>query len=199
MNRYQAVCPRRLSELPDEPCCQALAYINDQTVGCPWYIQDPQSHWCYWVWLAQHGDTPQSDIDIRQLLEIPPTISIDAIVKSALGDLNHKDCLALATLIADADDSMLAESTVCQVDDLPEEPTREKGKRGRPPKPKEKDPQFAPGHLLHHSGKRTNLHGLSSKGDKIIKEWNQGGGKPMKISGVNDAKNKRNNKTSNAS
>jgi hypothetical protein len=90
--RFKEKCPRKLEKLPESWCPLAvmrLKYMKtiqgeiseDQETkipGCPFYIANQLSNYCFFIYEAKNLDHPMSDLEIANLLGI----SVDAVKRA---------------------------------------------------------------------------------------------------------------------
>jgi len=93
--RFQNVCPRRLTELPDADCslgrermaCVSGGLPDDTgTPGCPWWIASGEDHYCFWVHTSNHPE-PHSLKDIANLLLIAKQDDVKDLHEQAIKKL----------------------------------------------------------------------------------------------------------------
>ena len=76
-NRMDPRCPRGLIDLPCQACPKALEAIKNLRDGkpigggCPWYVADAGSSYCWFKMMADNGNKPIPPARIAQLEMIP--------------------------------------------------------------------------------------------------------------------------------
>ena len=52
-------CPKKLAGLPTEPCPEGRKAVDEARKGCeggcPWFIADRESNYCYFKYMADNG------------------------------------------------------------------------------------------------------------------------------------------------
>lgn len=68
-------CPRGLRCLPSSPCDKGLGAIKDLRAtgeispgNCQWFVNDAQSQWCFFKYMADNNNTETPDHRIATLL-----------------------------------------------------------------------------------------------------------------------------------
>jgi hypothetical protein len=94
-SRFTNLCPRRLSNLPTAPCPSALLrleFIQDgrrevpELPGCPYYINDALSHYCWFSYCDKDIFSPHSTKEIARVLSLTPA-QVEKAEKSGLEKL----------------------------------------------------------------------------------------------------------------
>ena len=56
-------CIRKLTALPSQPCQEGRKAVDAErraeTAGCPWFVNDAESNYCVWKYLADNGAPTQ--------------------------------------------------------------------------------------------------------------------------------------------
>lgn len=202
--RFKQTCPRKLEHLPTRACPLALEALDQMkhgkkaqevTLACPWAVNNPDAGYCFWKQLDLDNG-PYETEEVSKLLHmseeavrVTGRIAVDklkeigeseemTLFRQAIQDVvdsKHIDptiyeaCDTIGDLLRQAnpgsgdDDDNIADV----------EKTLKKPEKSRSTAAK----GFAGDSLLHHSGKRTNIYGLSKKGDDIIKGFQKNGKK----------------------
>jgi predicted transcriptional regulator len=80
-NRFQDNCPRKLQNPPNKPCPSALLRIEfvqcgkretEDLPGCPYYVTDALSNYCWFNYAAQKEFGSHSTKEIAQMLALTP-------------------------------------------------------------------------------------------------------------------------------
>lgn len=96
-------CPRKLDKFPDSPCSLAvqrlkllaasgknMPYLKEKSMeGCPYYILDKDSHYCFFKYMYDNESKEHSVIDICMLLNITQSAVYQSL-KRAINKLKTK-------------------------------------------------------------------------------------------------------------
>lgn len=80
-------CPRCLKSGPSKPCKLAINRLNGDKKGCDWFINDPQSNYCFWHYLYLHKGE-QHSVTIISGLWGSSVNNISIAERSALSKIN---------------------------------------------------------------------------------------------------------------
>ena len=82
-------CPRHLNRLPTESCSEGRRAIDlarqGKVGGCPWFVVDAQSHFCFFKYMADNGDLMTNPHRIAHLLLIE-----DRKIKEVVLQFRHR-------------------------------------------------------------------------------------------------------------
>jgi hypothetical protein len=82
-------CPRKLKCLPTMPCQEGLKAVrcarDGKEGGCPFFVNDPGSAYCFFKYMADNAGTPTPDDKIARLLMIN-----DAEVKKIVSNFKRR-------------------------------------------------------------------------------------------------------------
>lgn len=80
-SRFSRLCTRKLKNLPNKPCPSALLRIefvqcgkreSADLPGCPWYVNDALSNYCWFNYAGQKDFSSHSTKEISQFLALTP-------------------------------------------------------------------------------------------------------------------------------
>lgn len=94
-SRFTKVCPRRLSNPPNAACPSALLRIEfiqegrrelAELPGCPYYVNDVLSQYCWFNYCSKDDFSPHSTKEIARVLSLTPA-QIEKAEKTAMDKL----------------------------------------------------------------------------------------------------------------
>jgi hypothetical protein len=190
-------CPRKLKHFPNSPCEHALRTIDSVESGgplegpslCPWFVTDPGSSYCFWLWLDQNGTV--EDDKTAAILLATSTHDVRAALKSAINKLKRCHLGTLKDMAADA-------MRICSIDsaaDMQAELCLESTNRSETPSSSHLR-GFSGGAATHRSGRWTQLYGLSPNWFKNAQKFKEDG-TPIKLSRY-ELRSERNEKVNKA-